>query len=116
MSEAWRILKSVRKDEKYGTNMRLIGMKECEEHYKGLLIEDRLEFAVKIPQGEVEEAQQIETVTILEVKESLKKMKNGKAVGPCGIPIELVKYGPDVLIEKLTEVFNKCVLNGCRHP
>lgn len=38
VAEAWKILKSVRKDEKYGTNMRLIRMKQWEEHYKGLRI------------------------------------------------------------------------------
>lgn len=34
-----------------------------------------------------------------------------KAAGPVGVPIELMKHGPDILLEKLVELSNKCLLS-----
>ena len=42
-------------------------------------------------------------------------MKNGRASGPNGLPIELIKHGPDALLELLAYVFN-CFLRGEELP
>jgi hypothetical protein len=42
----------------------------------------------------------------LEVKEALKRMKGGKAMGPDGIPIEVWKCLRDISIVWLTKLFN----------
>jgi hypothetical protein len=41
-----------------------------------------------------------------EVKEALKRMKGGKAMGPDGIPIEVWKCLGDIAIVRLTKLFN----------
>jgi hypothetical protein len=41
-----------------------------------------------------------------EVKEYLKRMKGGKAMGPDGIPIEVWKCVGDIAIVWLTKLFN----------
>jgi hypothetical protein len=41
-----------------------------------------------------------------EVKDALKRMKGGKAMGPDGIPIEVWRTLGDVVIVWLTKLFN----------
>jgi hypothetical protein len=53
-----------------------------------------------------------------EVKEALKRMKGGKAMGPEGIPIEVWKCLKDIAIVWLTKLFNhifdqtRCLMSG----
>lgn len=54
----------------------------------------------------------MQVISKKEVKKTLREMKNDKASGPGGNPIELVKHGPDILIEKLADIFNKCLIEG----
>ena len=42
----------------------------------------------------------------------MEKSKTGKSAGPGNIPIELIKYGPDILLEIVANIFNKCLLHG----
>lgn len=116
VSEAWKTLKSLRRDDNHNTGIDLIGMKQWEEHYRQLLTEDRPEFAEQKKYDYQETFQSIQDIKKEEVERALKKMKNGKAAGPGGIPIELVKYGSDELVEKITELFNKCLINGDNIP
>lgn len=37
----------------------------------------------------------------------MKNIENNKSPGPGGIPVELYKYTPEVVIETLTTIFNK---------
>lgn len=48
----------------------------------------------------------IEEISLVELKNILKFMKNSKVAEPGGIPKQLVKNRPDILIEKLVAVFN----------
>ena len=41
-----------------------------------------------------------------EIRKALKKMANGKAVGPDQIPVEVWKFMGEVGLEWLTELFN----------
>ena len=54
----------------------------------------------------------IEPISISEVRRALKSSKNKKAAGPGDIPIELVKYGPTILLEETVKVMNKCMIDG----
>ena len=45
-------------------------------------------------------------ITKEEVKKALMRMSNNRATGEDGIPVELLKYGPDVLIENITRILN----------
>ncbi|GJQ74594.1 hypothetical protein Trydic_g21454 [Trypoxylus dichotomus] len=51
----------------------------------------------------------VERITTLEVKRALMESKNQKAAGPGGILTELIKNGPDILIEYTTVLFNRCL-------
>ena len=54
----------------------------------------------------------IEPISTSEVRRALKSSKNKKAAGPGDIPIELVKYGPTILLEETVKVMNKCMIDG----
>ena len=45
-------------------------------------------------------------ITKEEIREALKKMAHGKAVGPDQIPVEVWKFMGEVGLEWLTELFN----------
>ncbi|XP_044757060.1 uncharacterized protein LOC123315437 [Coccinella septempunctata] len=45
----------------------------------------------------------------VEIKKALKESKNKKAAGPGDIPIELIKNAPEILLELIKELFNKCI-------
>jgi hypothetical protein len=50
----------------------------------------------------------------LEVKEALKRMKGGKALGPANVPIEVCRSLGDVVMVWLTKLFNHIfVQTGC---
>ena len=42
-----------------------------------------------------------------EVERCVKRQKNGKAAGLDGIPYEMYKNGGEVVIDRMTEVFNQ---------
>lgn len=44
-----------------------------------------------------------------EIKDLLRGMKNGKASGSGWIPVVLYKNSPDIVIEILTKIYNKCI-------
>jgi hypothetical protein len=48
----------------------------------------------------------VQRIQVSEVKEALKKMKIGKALGPDDIPIEVWRYFGDIAIVWLTKLFN----------
>ena len=54
---------------------------------------------------------EVENITREEVRKALSKMKNGKAVGPDGIPIEAWKHLGELAVEFLTTQFNNILEN-----
>lgn len=54
-------------------------------------------------------------LTIAEIKEVCKTLKNGQAPGPGNIPGELVKYGSEKLYHALRNLFQRC-LNTSQVP
>lgn len=116
ISEAWNTIKNLKRDTKNTCNIALISMKEWEEYYRSLLTEDRDTFKWKDKNENWNATVQVKVITTQEIRKALNTMKNGKAPGPGDIPIELVKYGPSILLERLAEIFNKCMLEGCEIP
>ena len=43
---------------------------------------------------------------------ALKKMKNRKSADEFGITVEMVKYGPEELREKILDLLNQMILDG----
>jgi len=106
--EAWKILIGLRKDTREKSNMSLITMEEWEKYFKTLLIEERVEF-LTMEQDECTTEQQVPEITTDEVSRTVKGMKNGKAAGPGGLQIELVKTAPTAVHVVLARLFNKCL-------
>ena len=50
-------------------------------------------------------------ITIKELKEHIKKMKNNKSTGPDGIPSEMIKCSSDILLNLILKVINKIKTN-----
>lgn len=47
-----------------------------------------------------------------QVTKAIKEMRNGKAPGPGGIPVELIKNGTPKLYRMITKLMNKCINEG----
>lgn len=116
VAQAWRTIKNLRKDGKQNNNLPLISNNEWTAYYKQLLTENREEFIAHDIAVDTAYNTTVREITVEEVKDTLKKTKSGKAAGPGNIPIELVKYGPDILLEILTKIFNKCMMEGHAIP
>ena len=56
-----------------------------------------------------------EKISKKEVEECVRKQKNAKAAGPDEVPYEFLKFGGDMVIEKMTELYN-CVWEEERVP
>jgi hypothetical protein len=71
-----------------------------------MLTEDRTEFQdIGYQKYDISYREETE-ITPEEIKKHANAMKNGKAPGPGGVPIELIKYGPDKLFQLLAYTFN----------
>ena len=116
VSEAWRTIGNLRKEGRYNNKLSLISLNEWVDHYRTLLSENREKFRITNMYTETLQEQETIEITIEEIKSALSKSKNGKAAGPGNIPIELVKYGPDLLQENLANLFNKCLIDGDNIP
>jgi len=112
VSQAWKTIKNLRKDRKDSGSIALIKAEEWRQHYKKLFTEDRPEFREPFDEVFVHRNENIEFITKIEVKKALQEMKNGKSSGPGNIPVELLKHGPEVMIEEITDIFNECFING----
>lgn len=116
VSQAWKFIKSVRQESKETGNINLIQSKKWKEYYMSLLTENRDEFLGEIDEVTAINEECMQIINKKEIKNALREMKNGKAPGPGDIPVELVKYGPDILIEMLADIFNKCLMEGQNIP
>ena len=105
---AWNTINNLRKNKKEIWTIDPIGLETWKKYYEELLTEDRNEFK-EVKYDVVEVRNQMIPVTIDEVNKAIKTMKGNKAAGPGGVPIELYKNAPDVAIQYLTTLFQKCL-------
>ena len=109
--EAWGVIKSMRTDSKELTSLQMISTQEWIDYYEQLLTENRPEFAGGVnmanPMEDDLSIREEEEITLDEVKRAVHEMKSGKAAGPGGFQIELIKYAPEILFEMLTYLFNQ---------
>ena len=86
---------------------RIINEKEkyqaIKEHFHHQLYDEN---AIKIEQFEGEPRPLVNKITVEEVNKSLKRMSNNRAAGEDGIPTELLKYGPQSLMEEIARILN----------
>lgn len=76
------------------------------EYYGKILTEDREEFQNVNNERDDFSLCEEDEITPEEVMEKINKMKNGKASGPEGVPVELLKYDPEKLFQLLAYTFN----------
>ena len=75
------------------------------EYYKGLMNGEN-ETERRENDGERVNLE-VEKISQEEVRENMKRMKNGKAVGPDDIPMEVWKCLGDIALEFLTKLYNR---------
>lgn len=109
-SESWKFMKNLKSDQKNKANVQIIPTKKWIDHYQKLLTENREEYLLNSPTDVIVEGDTI-VVNIDQVKKAVRKLKNGRAAGPGGIPAELIKCGSEKLFEQLTWCINQ-YLNG----
>ena len=108
-SKAWKILKTMRVQNKDTAGINLICVDEWRKYYQDLLTEDRNQFLQTETNASDNEEYEDVMVTKEEVRRAINSMKNGKAPGPGSISAELVKLAPTMLFEILAKIFSKCI-------
>ena len=78
------------------------------EHFSELLNVNEQGEVEREEMVEGEEDEEGEEITMEELEVALKAMKNGKAPGEDGIPIELIKEGGEKMKEEILKLFNRC--------
>lgn len=115
-TESWELIKNLRKSERSKVNIQSIAEEKWIEYYSELFEEDREGLTGNDGTTTcVITQEQIDDITPEEVRKTIRTFKNGKAPGPGGICMELLKNAPEQLYEKLSELFNLC-LNGYPLP
>lgn len=113
VKESWRVLKTLKTPIK-GNCVPLVKDSEWVAHYRSLLTETRPGYSDPI-YTQVTDTLPVVSVTREEVAAALTKAKNGKAPGPGGITMELLKAGGEKTLLVLTDVVNR-VLAGEELP
>lgn len=116
MNEFWAAIRSYRpRRKRRGEN---IEKEKWVEHFRNLLGreesgEARVDMEEEQEEGE-EEGNEIlnREIGIDEVQRTLASMKNGKAAGEDGVPVEFLKYLPRVWVQEITEILNDIFKGG----
>jgi len=113
-TEAWRILKNLRKTENGGQWFNPIPIDKWETYFKELLTENREQYRGE-PETESEDGNEtgrdkIELdINIVEM--TIRSLKSNTSCGVGGVPAELLKAGTEKLYELLRQIFERCI-NG----
>ena len=117
-TEAWRILKNLRKNENGGQCFNLIPIDKWEKYFKGISTENR-ERCLREQEFELEGMNEIGmdkiNLGIGIVKMTIKSLKSNISCGVGGVTAELLKSGTEGLYELLRQMFERC-LNGDEIP
>jgi hypothetical protein len=110
-TEAWRMLKNLRKNENGGQWFNLIPIGKWETYFKELLTENRERY---VGQQDTELEDMNETgmdkikLDINVVKMTIKSLKSTSS-GVGGVPAELLKSGTEKLYELPRQIFERCI-------
>ena len=108
-TEAWRLLKYLRKNENGGQCFNPIPIGKWETYFKGLLTENRecnLEEKERESEGMNEIRMDKINLDVEIVKMTNKSLKSNTSCGVGGVPAELLKLGTGKLYELLRQILN----------
>jgi len=113
-SESWKVLKSLRGNTKEKVHINHITEQQWEQYYKDLLTENRTNFTESAEEQISNNQTQVD-VSMKELREAIKTIKNNKSAGPGGIAPELIKYGSEKLFRIILQMLQKAI-NGEELP
>jgi hypothetical protein len=107
-TQAWRILKNLRKNENGGQLFNPIPIDKWKTYFKGLLTENMEHYLRKEEVGvEVNEVEMDKIkLDIKLVQMTIKSLKSNTSSGVGGVPAELLKSGTERLYELLRQFLN----------
>lgn len=107
MSDFWEAIRGFRTGRK--RKGERIEKDKWTEHFKNLLEGGETEEGFDRVESEVEEGveEMEKDIELEEVKKVLRGMKNGKAAGEDGVPIEFLKYLPETWLREVSEILNE---------
>lgn len=108
--EAWNAINNLKKNTNERRKISAINIKTWEDYYYKLLTESRDEYLNLNLTAEETANKVTEPITVEEVKDALRKMKNNRSPGPGDLPIELIKHATSTVFGILSTIFNKCLL------
>ena len=116
-TEAWRILKNLRKTENEGHCFNPIYIGKLETNFKRLLTENRERYLreQEIELGFNDVGMDKMNLDIETLKTTIKFLKNNTSCEFGGVPAELLKSGTERLYNLLRQIFKPC-LNGDESP
>lgn len=107
-TEVWKTIKGMKTNNAH-QHCHLISMGEWKKYYGQLLTENRSKYK-QTAQQTIEERNDMHLlITEEETKKHVLNMKNLRSPGPGNIAIELVKYGGKEIINRVTNLLNKCI-------
>jgi hypothetical protein len=109
---AWSVLRVLRRNTDHKTHIELITLNDWAQYYEKLLNKDREGFT---DDNEINRENLGSEIPEEEVKRDLAMEKNGKAAGPGGVHLEMLKYGRNMIIILLTKLYRK-IIQGRRIP
>ena len=106
-TEAWRILKNLRKNGNGGQRFNPIPIGKQETYFKGLLTENRERYLKKqeFEFGSNEIGMAKFNLDTEIVKITIKSLKRNTSCGVGGVPVELLKSGTERLYVSLRQIF-----------
>lgn len=96
------------RNDNEGQSMEVVSFEECENHYQKLLTDDRDQFKrdVVLNTEIIKEKNEYLVITEQENRKNQEGMKNGLSPGLRNIPIELIKYGGNKIIDRISKFLN----------
>lgn len=114
-SESWNVIKSLKTNRKEKHYIPYIDEKTWTQYYKELLTENREEFKETLHTTQNMAGDRTITLTLTEIRQAVKSLKNKKAAGPGGIAPELIKYGSEKLF-RMTQTMFQTAIDGEEIP